>query len=135
MNTFETRQQEFVDDMAQLELWNEKFDYLIELSPDLPAMPAHLKTPSALLMGCQSRTFFCAMNVSGVLRVHGWSNSLVMQGLLSAIHTMFDGVATSDITSTNITFQTSTGLINKMTPQRVGGLQQIIERIKGVCIS
>lgn len=134
MNTFETRQQEFVDNINEFEFWNEKFDYLIELSPELPDMPKHLMTAPNQLLGCQSKTYFCAKNVEGTLRVWGWSNSIVMCGLLAAMFQMFDGVPVSDITADNITFHTQTDLNVKMTPQRVGGLLQIIERIKRVCL-
>jgi len=132
MTTLETRQNEFVDNMAQFELWNDKFDYLIELSEELPNMPEHMKTGSNRILNCISKTFFCVMMSGTVLKVYGWSNASVMSGILEAVRTIFDGLTPAEITGKDIYFHTQSNLLNNLTPQRQGALLQIIGRIQTV---
>lgn len=122
------RQDAFVANMALFEQWNEKFNYLIDLGNELPAMPAQMMSPRTLVHGCASKTYFKTISTTGGLRVYAYSNSPVMCGILEAVRNIFDGVTLDN--DDEIYFHTASGLIDHLTPQRKSALLQIIDRIK-----
>jgi cysteine desulfuration protein SufE len=126
-NTLKFRQDEFIENMESFELWNEKFNYLIDLGNELPAMPAQMMSPQTLVHGCTSKTYFKAISTTGGLRVYAYSNSPVMCGILEAVRGIFDGVTLGS--DDEIYFHTASGLIDHLTPQRKSALLQIIDRI------
>lgn len=127
-NTLKFRQDEFIENMESFELWNEKFDYLIETGESLPDMPSQMMSSHTLIQGCISRTYFKAVHTSEGLRIFGYSNSPVMCGILESVRTIFDGITISGADD-EIYFHTASGLIDHLTPQRKSALLQIIDRI------
>lgn len=127
-NTLKFRQDEFIENMESFELWNEKFDYLIETGESLPDMPSQMMTRYTLIQGCISRTYFKSIRTSDGLRVYGYSNSPVMCGILEVVRSIFDGITLSS--GDDIYFHTASGLIDHLTPQRKSALLQIIDRLK-----
>jgi len=123
------RQDEFIENMASWELWNEKFNYLIEIGESLPDMPSQMMSSHTLIQGCTSRTYFKAVITLEGLRIYGRSNSPVMCGILEAVRYIFDGGMLSG-GDDDIYFHTESGLIDHLTPQRKSALLQIIDRIK-----
>lgn len=123
------RQDAFVENMALLEPWNEKFNYLIDLGNNLPAMPTQMMSPRTFVQGCISRTYFKAIKTTGGIKVFAYSNSPVMCGILEAVRSIFDGTELEG-TDDEIYFHTESGLIDHLTPQRKSALLQIIERLK-----
>lgn len=127
-NTLKFRQDEFIENMESFELWNEKFDYLIETGESLPDMPSQMMSSHTLIQECISRTYFKAVHTSEGLRIFGYSNSPVMCGILEAVRNIFDGVTLDN--DDEIYFHTASGLIDHLTPRRKSALLQIIDKIK-----
>lgn len=119
------RQDAFVENMALLEPWNEKFNYLIDLGSILPAIPTQMMSPRTFVQGCISRTYFKAIKTTGGIKVFAYSNSPVMCGILEAVRSIFDG---TELTGADdeIFFHTASGLIDHLTPQRKSALLSLL---------
>ncbi len=45
---------ELLKEFQDLEDWEERYDYLIDLGKQLPELPSELKTPENIVKGCMS---------------------------------------------------------------------------------
>jgi len=117
------RQSEFIENLAEFSYWNEKFDYIIELGQELPPMPENLKVPENLINTCKSKTYFVRQNN----KIFGWSNSVVVMGLIAVVKNIFDDI--DEISQDDkIFFHTESGLIDNLTMLRSAGLREMIRR-------
>lgn len=111
-----------------LDFQNMGYELLTEYNNQLPAEPA-ASLSSYKIVNCKSRTYFCAKNESGIIRISGWSQSAIVGGMIAAIVEMFDGISISEFQSTVIDFHNKSGLINSLTPLRQDALTEMIHRI------
>jgi len=126
--TLRERQDEFIADMALFDNWNDRFNYLIQLSDELPAqLPESLQ--AFRIEGCQSKTCFKAYVNESELMAYGWSNSAVMGGIISVVMNIFNLADMDELRNTDIDFHIKSGLIDNLTPMRRAGLEEIIRRI------
>lgn len=122
------RQDEFIEVIATLDNWGDRFKFLWDCSESLsPECPESLK--NYRIANCQSRTYFLAGNNQDTIVVRGWSNSPVMGGIIYLMQDIFNGVPISELKETNIDFHVKSDLINNLTPMRRAALEEIINRI------
>ena len=65
MQTIKERQEEILEDFAMFENWMQKYEYLIELGKELPAIEKEYKIESNLIKGCQSKVWLHAQESNG----------------------------------------------------------------------
>ncbi|WP_163628898.1 SufE family protein [Paludibacter sp. 221] len=120
-------QDSFIREMDELDTWQNRFNYMIELSDKLGLVcpPELLQHP---IRNCQSRSYFKAKIVDGILHVNGWSNASVMRGMIYCVIAIFDGLPINECLA-EIDFHIKSDLINNLTPLRQAGLLEIIHRI------
>ena len=70
-NQFNQAQQDVVDEFSVFEDWLDRYNYLIELGNDLPAIDPQYRTPEYLINGCQSKVWLHADLVEGRLQFVG----------------------------------------------------------------
>ena len=56
----ESRQQEVIEDFSVFDDWMDKYEHLIDLGKDVPAIDERAKTEEHLIKGCQSRVWLAA---------------------------------------------------------------------------
>ena len=135
MKTIVKNQTDFIDrlDSFGVNAWNEKFDYLVELSDLLPSVCPGELYPYRVA-ACQSRTYFTARIEGGRLRVDGWSNTPVQRGIIVSVIEMFDRTPAAELTdSRDVFFHEKSGLVNNLTPLRKEGLKEMVNRIRVLC--
>jgi sulfur transfer protein SufE len=126
--TLRERQDEFIADMAMFDNWADRFDRLIQLSDELPVQfPEYLR--AYRIESCQSKTCFKAYKEGDVIYTDGWSNSVIMGGIIAAIMKTFNRSQVREIQRTGIDFHIKSGLIDNLTPMRQAALMEIICRI------
>ena len=126
-------QEEFLETLNMFDAWNEKFNYLIELSDLLPAECTRSLLPFRITT-CQSRTYFNAFQEGDWLRVSGWSNTSVQRGIIVSMIEMFDRTPIDELRdSSDVYFHEKSGLIDNLTPIRKEGLKEMVNRILVLC--
>jgi len=60
-------QKDLSDDFALLANWEEKYEYLIEMGMDMPAMKPESKVDENLVKGCQSSVWFDVKCQDGII--------------------------------------------------------------------
>jgi len=125
---FRERQDQFISDMAMFDNWPDRFNHLILLSDELPALFPEYLLPYRI-DGCQSKTCFMPKIHDSLLYVNGWSNSSVMGGIIVTMIFIFNFTSRKEFRETEIDFHTKSGLINNLTPMRQSALEEMIRRI------
>lgn len=124
------RQSNFVLYFNELEEWNLKFNYLLDLGEALSPMPEHLKTIHTQLHGCTSKTYFVAQFEDDKLKIYGWSNAGIPSGMIEMLRIVFEDATPEEIAHDNINLLDQINIIPYLTPIRVAALQEMIRRIK-----
>lgn len=129
MNTdLRERQDDFIRTMSDFDNWSERFNFLIDMGNFLDALCPDYLLPYKIEF-CQSRTYFMAKSVNGIINVSGWSNAGTIRGLIASITDIFSGVPVDELSITVIDFHTKTNLICNLTYLRKESLLEMIRRI------
>jgi cysteine desulfuration protein SufE len=126
--TLSEKQQQVVADLADMNNWEDRFNYLILLADELAPMPEHMKTFENRI-DCQSRTYLCVQRTGGVVKLYGWSNGIIPAGLLALVIDIFNGRTDEEIRATDTTFHIESGLLDNLTGIRRNALIQMLQRI------
>lgn len=121
---------QFIDDFNQLENWEEKYDYLIELGDSLPEMPAELKTLQNLVKGCQSSVWFASQCKDGKLLLEADSDSMIIKGIVAILVQVLAGQPAADIQQADLTMFETLGLWRHLSSQRSNGVTAMMAHLK-----
>jgi cysteine desulfuration protein SufE len=80
-----TKLDEIAETFELLGDWEQRYQYLIELGEQLPAMPDELKTEDNRVKACMSKVWLLAYNHDGRIRYHGDCDTSVIKGVLALL--------------------------------------------------
>jgi cysteine desulfuration protein SufE len=95
VKTIEEIQQEIVSEFEQFDDWMDKYNYLIELSRELPLIDPGLKLKENLIPGCQSRVWLNAVYRNGTIEFSADSDAIITKGIISLLIRILSGQPTS----------------------------------------
>ena len=58
-------QEEIIEEFAMFDDWMQKYDYLIELSKDIPLISEEYRLNENLIKGCQSKVWLHSTEIEG----------------------------------------------------------------------
>lgn len=106
-------------------------EYLSELGEMLSQDPP---TSDSMIAGCLSKSYFRARkDANGVLHIYGCSESIILRGVMAIMKELFDLEPAEDVKDAGICWVKESGILELLTPQRQGAVQQMIDRILKVC--
>lgn len=88
---------EIVDVFELLGDWDQRYQYLIELGEQLPAMPQNHKVKHNMVEGCISQVWICADINNGYVEFTGDSDTSVIKGILALLIQLCNGMKVADI--------------------------------------
>jgi cysteine desulfuration protein SufE len=121
---------QFIEDFSQLEDWEEKYDYLIELGDSLPEMPADLKTLENLVKGCQSSVWFATRCEHDHLFIEADSDSLIIKGIVAILVQALSGQPAAHIQQADLTLFDTLGLWRHLSSQRSNGVTAMMAHLR-----
>ena len=122
---------ELINDFSFFENWEDKYQYLIDLGRDVPAMNEELKIDENKLKGCQSVVYFSnSYNNDSSITFMANSDAAIVQGLIAIMLKVFSGKKPQEILDININFLEKIGLDEHLSPTRKNGLSSLISSIK-----
>ncbi len=130
---------ELLKEFQDLEDWEERYDYLIDLGKQLPDLPAELKTPENIVKGCMSTVWLATSLVTeqGQTRIsiQADSDALIVKGLIVALLAVFNLRTPEEILQLdeNQSFG-QLGLNQHLSPQRRNGLFAMVKRVKQLAL-
>ncbi len=70
-------QEQIIEEFELFDEWLDKYNYLIELSGDLPKYDDRFRTPEHLIEGCQSRVWVAAELTEGKMHFSADSDAII----------------------------------------------------------
>ena len=131
-------QKDLSDDFSLLENWEEKYEYLIELGIDMPAMNPENKVEEKLVKGCQSSVWFDIDCQDGIIVFEADSDSLVVKGMVAMLHKLLNNQPAKDVLKTELSVFEELGLWRHISSQRSNGLTAMVAHLKaaaGDCLA
>jgi cysteine desulfuration protein SufE len=133
--TVNDKQQEIIDEFALFDDWMDKYNYLIELSKDLPEMDPKEKTEDNLIEGCQSKVWLNAKMNGDKLVFTADSDAIITKGLVALLLRVLSGRKPEEIKNANLYFIDEIGLKENLSPTRSNGLLAMINKIKAYAMA
>jgi cysteine desulfuration protein SufE len=132
---FETKnitdvQEEIAAEFGLYEDWMDKYNYLIELSRDLPMIDEKLKVKENLINGCQSKVWLNAAYEDGVIKLTADSDAIITKGIISLLIRVLSDHTPKEIMEADLFFIDKIGLRQNLSPTRSNGLLSMIRQIK-----
>lgn len=132
--TLAERLAEFVEFFNEMETWQDRFNYLIEIGEHLSPMLGTHKNTDTLISTCNSKTYFeVTKGIGETIFIMGESNSAIVSGLIGMLSVLFHCQPISQLKDLTIDFHYACGLMDNMTEQRKATLQEMINRITRLC--
>ena len=123
-------QKEFSDDFSLLANWEEKYEYLIEMGMDMPAMKPENKVDENLVKGCQSSVWFDVNCQDGMIVFEADSDSLVVKGMVAILYKLFNHQSARDVLEADLGLFEELGLWRHLSSQRSNGLTAMVAHLK-----
>ncbi len=130
---------ELLKEFQDLEDWEERYDYLIDLGKQLPELPSELKTPENIVKGCMSTVWLATSlekaNGQTRISIQADSDALIVKGLIVALLAVFNHRTPEQILQLdeNQSFG-QLGLNQHLSPQRRNGLFAMVKRVKQLAL-
>ena len=130
MSGIQKIQKDLSDDFSLLANWEEKYEYLIEMGMDLPAMNPEKKVDGNLVKGCQSSVWFDVDCKDGLMVFEADSDSLVVKGMVAVLYKLFNHQPAKEVLVANLSFFEELGLRRHISSQRSNGLTAMVAHLK-----
>jgi cysteine desulfuration protein SufE len=133
--TINEKQQEIIEEFALFDDWMDKYNYLIELSKDLPEMDPNEKTEANLIDGCQSKVWLSAKMEGNTLYFSADTDAVITKGLVALLIGVLSGSTPGKIKDAELYFIDKIGLKENLSPTRSNGLLAMINKIKAYAMA
>ena len=128
--TIDPIQEAIIEEFAIFDDWLDKYDYLISLSDQLPAIDPTHRTEEFLISGCQSRVWVDARLEAGRVRYSADSDAFITKGIISLLIRVMDNRTPLQIIDTELYFIERIGLQANLSPTRANGLLSMIKQLR-----
>ena len=128
--TIDPIQEAIIEEFSIFDDWLDKYDYLISLSDQLPAIDPTHRTEELLSSGCQSRVWVDARLEAGRVRYSADSDAIITKGIISLLIRVMDNRTPQQIIDTELYFIERIGLQANLSPTRANGLLSMIKQMR-----
>ncbi len=128
--TIEELQQEVIDEFSAFDDWMDKYQMIIDLGNEQPALDPAYKTEDNLIDGCQSRVWLHASYGNGLLHFEADSDAIITKGLIALLIRVLSDHTPQEILDTDLHFIDGIGLTQHLSPTRSNGLLSMVKQIK-----
>ena len=123
-------QEQIIEEFSVFDEWLDKYNYLIELSTELPAIdPAH-RTDNYIIKGCQSRVWVDAREEAGKIYYSADSDAIITKGIIALLIRVLNGRTPQEVLDTELYFIERIGLRENLSPTRSNGLLAMIKQMR-----
>jgi cysteine desulfuration protein SufE len=119
-----------IEEFSVYEDWLDKYNYLIELSKELPALDPKYKINENLIHGCQSKVWLHAAYKDGLLEFQADSDAIITKGIVALLIKILSQRTPEEIMNADLYFIEKIGLRQNLSPTRSNGLLAMIKQMK-----
>lgn len=128
--TINEKQQEIIDEFADIDDWMDRYAYIIDLGNSLPPIDEKYKTPEHLIEGCQSRVWLNADYSDGRVHFTADSDAIIVKGIISLLISVLNDHTPDEIINSDLHFIDEIGLSQHLSPTRSNGLVAMVKQMK-----
>ena len=128
--TLQERQEEIIEEFTVFDNWMDKYNYLIELSKELPEMDPKYKKQDNLIEGCQSKVWLFAEMEGDLIKYYADSDAIITKGIAALLIRVMNEQKPSDIMNNELYFIEKIGLQQNLSPTRSNGLLAMVKQMK-----
>ena len=123
-------QEEIIEEFAMFDDWMQKYDYLIELSKDIPLISEEYRLNENLIKGCQSKVWLHASQIDGKVIYTADSDAIITKGIAALLIRVLSEQKAQDILEYEMYFIDAIGLKEHLSMTRSNGLLSMIKQMK-----
>lgn len=123
-------QDQIIDEFSVFDEWLDKYDYLIDLSKELPVIDEKHRTDQYVIKGCQSRVWVDAHMADGKIYFSADSDAIITKGIIALLIRVLNGRTPQEILDCDLYFIDRIGLRENLSPTRANGLLAMIKQMK-----
>lgn len=129
--TINETQDRIIEEFSIFDEWLDRYNYLIELSGELPPIDPEHRTDQYVIKGCQSRVWVDArLDDDGKMRFAADSDAIITKGIISLLIRVLDGHTPEEVRDADLYFIDRIGLAQNLSPTRANGLLAMIKQMK-----
>ena len=128
--TIDQIQEEVIDEFSAFDDWMDKYQMIIDLGNEQPALDHAYKTEDNLIEGCQSRVWLHAQMVDGLVHFEADSDAIITKGLIALLIRVLSDHTPQEILDSDVHFIDAIGLTQHLSPTRSNGLLSMLKQIK-----
>jgi cysteine desulfuration protein SufE len=128
--TIQEIQDEIIEEFDMFDDWMQKYDYLIELSKDLPLLDEKHKLDENIIKGCQSKVWLHAEKQGDTVHYTADSDAIITKGIVALLVRVYDQQKSKDILENELHFIDAIGLKEHLSMTRSNGLVSMIKQMK-----
>lgn len=134
--TIKEKEDELVDQFADIDDWMDRYAYIIDLGNALEPIPDSLKTPDRLIEGCQSRVWLDAEKTpDGKVVYRADSDAIIVKGIISMLIDVLSGHTPDEILADDLSFIQRIGLAEHLSPTRSNGLVAMVKQMRAYALA
>lgn len=130
MKSINQIEKEIIDEFEMFESWMQKYEYLIDLGKELPAMPSEHQIEENLIKGCQSKVWLNAEFTDSKIVFSAQSDAIMTKGIIALLIRVLSNQKPSDILNAELSFIDKIGLKEQLSPVRANGLLSMVKQMK-----
>ena len=123
-------QEDIIEEFAMFDDWMQKYDYLIELSKDIPLISEEYRLNENLIKGCQSKVWLHSLEIDGKVIYTADSDAIITKGIAALLIRVLSGQKAEDILENEMYFIDAIGLKEHLSMTRSNGLVSMIKQMK-----
>ena len=123
-------QDEIIEDFTVLDDWMDRYQLLIDLGSEQPALPEADKVDQNLIDGCQSRVWLVCDQKDGILTFRAESDALIVKGIAALLVKVLSGHTAQEILNADLYFIREIGLNEHLSPTRSNGLLAMVKQMR-----
>src|SRR5215510_8253591 len=128
--TIEEIENEIVEEFALFDLWDDKYEYIIDLGKKLPPLDEKYKIDENRVRGCQSTVYLVADYEDGRVYYEAESDAVIVKGLISMLMRVLSGQKPDDIVNAPLSFIKEIGMMTHLAQTRSNGLLAMLKQMK-----
>lgn len=122
---------DIIDDLAFFDDWEERYQYIIDLSKQLPVLSDEERTDDRLVKGCQSSVWLITGIDQGKLHFSADSDAIIVRGLLVLVLAAYQEKSAQEILAFDMdAYFKELDLERHITVTRGNGLRSIVGKIR-----
>lgn len=123
-------QDEIIEEFQAFDDWMDKYNYLIEISRDLPEYDLRYRNDEYVINGCQSKVWLKADLKNEKIEFNADSDAIIVKGIIALLLRVYTNRTPQEILDSKLYFVDSIGLRQNLSPTRSNGLLAMVKQIK-----